>query len=76
MTHIAKSVTAQNTAGLPFAGVGVSLEACEEYAATVHVRAGARTPAEPNRGTAFPAHPPALSGYRLLTVLGCEIRGR
>jgi len=74
---IAKNpVTAQSTAALPFGGLGVSLEACEEFATTLHVRFFVRTPAADCDGMVLPEPPVALSGYRLLTAIGCEIRGR
>jgi hypothetical protein len=66
----------QNTANVPFGGIGVSLEAYEEYAATLHVRAVAWTPAAFCIGDVLHEPPVALYGYGLLTVLGCEIRGR
>lgn len=71
-----KSTTAQSTADLPFGGLGVSLEACEEYAKTLHVRVLARTPIVLCDAMALHEPPVALSGYRLLTAIGCEIRGR
>lgn len=71
-----KPITARSTADLPFGGLGVSLEACEEYAATLEVQVITWYPA--SFCDVMPIHEPpvALSGYRLLTVLGCEIRGR
>jgi hypothetical protein len=71
-----KPIIAQNTAGVPFGGIGVSLEEYEEYAATLHVRAVTWTPAAFCVGPVLHEPPVALSGYGLLTVLGCEIRGR
>ena len=71
-----QSITARSMADLPFGGLGVSLEACEEHAGTLHVRAAAWAPEERPGDTALYGPPAALSGYRLLTVLGCEIRGR
>ena len=71
-----KSVTAQSTADLPFGGLGVSLEACEERAGTLHVRVFTWASASLPEGMALHEPPVALSGYRLLTALGCEIRGR
>lgn len=71
-----KPITAWGTAYLPFGGLGVSLEACEEYAETLHVQVVAWSPASLNNGMAPHEAPVTLAGYRLLTVLGCEIRGR
>ncbi|WP_319544215.1 hypothetical protein [uncultured Pseudodesulfovibrio sp.] len=71
-----KSITARSTADLPFGGLGVSLEACEEYAKTLEVRVVTWTPVSFCDGMAFHEPPVALYGYRRLTVLGCEIRGR
>jgi hypothetical protein len=68
--------TAQSTADLPFGGLGVSLEACEEYAGTLHIQVVAWTQAFLFDGMDLHEPPAALSGYRLLTALGCEIRGR
>ena len=76
MAHNGKPITAQSTADLPFGGLGVSLEACEEYAETLHVQVITWDPVFFYDGMAFHEPPVALSGYRLLTVLGCEIRGR
>lgn len=76
MMHTMKSITAPNTADLPFGGLGVSLEACEEHARALLARGIAWAQADPGGDTAFPEPPAPLSGYRLLTVLGCEIRGR
>lgn len=76
MAHNGKPITARSTADLPFGGLGVSLEACEEYAETLDVQVFAWAPASFFDGMAFHEPPVALSGYRLLTVLGCEIRGR
>ncbi|QGY40456.1 hypothetical protein GM415_10065 [Pseudodesulfovibrio cashew] len=71
-----KPTTARSTADLPFGGLGVSLEACEEYAETLHVQVVTWAPASFGDDMALHEPPVALSGYRLLTVLGCEIRGR
>lgn len=71
-----KPITARSTADLPFGGLGVSLEACEEYAGTLDVRVVAWAPVFCCEGMTFHEPPVALSGYRLLTVLGCEIRGQ
>ncbi|WP_319542518.1 hypothetical protein [uncultured Pseudodesulfovibrio sp.] len=71
-----KSIKAQSTADLPFGGLGVSLEACEEYAQTLEVQVITWTPVSFYDGMTFYEPPVARSGYRLLTVLGCEIRGR
>ncbi len=76
MEYNDKTVTAQSMAVLPFGGLGVSLEACEEHAKTLHVRVANRISATPCIGMTACELPVALSGYRLLTVLGCEIRGR
>lgn len=69
-------MTAWDKADLPFGGLGLSLGVCEEHAETLHVRVSARITAPFYDGMAFHEPPLALSGYRLLTVLGCEIRGR
>ncbi|BCS89915.1 hypothetical protein [Pseudodesulfovibrio sediminis] len=71
-----KSLTAQSTTNLPFGGLGMSLEACESYADTLHVQVITWAPASFCVGMTVHEPPVALSGYRLLTVLGCEIRGR
>ncbi len=68
--------TARSTANLPFGGLGVSLEACEEYAKALEVQVITWTPVSFCDGRTLHEPPVALSGYRLLTVLGCEIRGR
>lgn len=71
-----KTVTARSMADLPFGGLGVSLEACEEYAATLEFQVFTWPPVTGCDGMVVHEPPAALSGYRLLTVLGCEIRGR
>lgn len=71
-----KSITARSTADFPFAGLGLSLEACEEYASVLDVQFIDWTPASNCNGMALYEPPVALYGFRLLTVLGCEIRGR
>lgn len=76
MEHTKQSITAQATANLPFGGLGVSLVACEEYAKTLHVQVVACPAADPCDGTPLHQPPLVLAGYRLLTVLGREIRGR
>ena len=76
MAHTGKPITARSTADLPFGGLGMSLEACEEYANTLEVQVITWAPVSFCDGMAFHEPPVALSGYRLLTVLGCEIRGR
>nr|WP_321258478.1 hypothetical protein [uncultured Pseudodesulfovibrio sp.] len=76
MAHNGKPITAQSTADLPFGGLGVSLEACEKYAETLDVQVFTWAPVSFCDGMAFHEPPVALFGYRLLTVLGCEIRGR
>ena len=76
MALIGKPTTARSTVDLPFGGLGVSLEACEEYAKTLEVQVTTWAPVSFCDGMIFHEPPVALSGYRLLTVLGCEIRGR
>jgi len=71
-----KPITAQSMAELPFGGLGVSLEACEEYAQTLEVQVHTWAPVSFCEDIPLYESPVALSGYRLLTVLGCEIRGR
>ncbi len=71
-----KPVTAQSATDVPFGGLGVSLEAYEEYAKTLHARVVAWEPASFCMDTVLHEPPVALSGFRLLTVLGREIRGR
>ena len=73
---IGKPVTAQRATELPFGGLGVSLAACEEYADTLEVQVFTWAPVSFCDGMFLYEPPVALSGYRLLTALGCEIRGR
>ncbi len=76
MALTGKHITAQSTVDLPFGGLGVCLEACEEYAKTLDVQVVTWAPVSFCDDMTFHEPPVALSGYRLLTVLGCEIRGR
>jgi len=71
-----KTVTARSTADLPFGGLGVSLVACEEYAAKLEVRVHTWAPMILCDAMSLYEPPAAPAGFRLLTVLGCEIRGR
>ena len=71
-----KPATAQSTACLPFGGLGVSLEACKEFAAILEVRVITWAPVSFCDDMALYEPPVVLSGFRLLTVLGREIRGR
>jgi hypothetical protein len=76
LAHSEKPLTARGTVDLPFGGLGLSLEACERHAETLRVQVIAWTPDSFRDGMPRHEPPAALSGYRLLTVLGCEIRGR
>lgn len=69
-------MTTRGAADLPFGGIGLSLVACEEHAETLRIRVIAWNPAAFFDGMAFHEAPATPSGYRLLTVLGREIRGR
>ncbi len=69
-------ITTQESIQLPFGSLGISLEDCEAYAETLHVQVIACDEATFCNGIALHNLPVAISGYRRLTVLGREIRGR
>ncbi len=70
------SVSTSRTADLPFGGLGMSLEVCEAYAESLHVQVHAWTVVNCSDDMPLYQSSVSLSGYRLLTVLNREIRGR
>ncbi len=76
MAQHERSVSTSRTADFPFGGLGMSLEVCEAYAETLHVQVHTWTVVNYSEDIPLYQSAVSLSGYRLLTVLNREIRGR
>ncbi len=76
MAQHEQSISTSKTADFPFGGLGMSFEACEAYAETLHVRVHTWAVVPFNEDIPLYESSVSLSGYRLLTVLSREIRGR
>lgn len=76
MSQDERSVSTSSTADFPFGGLGMSLEACEAYVETLHVQVHTWTVVDFSEDIPLYQSSVSLFGYRLLTVLNREIRGR